>query len=99
MNVETAEEAVKQEWANQPVSLVIHIITLLIMLMGFGATAAVMKDRQDSSAVRMDRFEMRMETVGAKSSDHDAQIAVIRNELGNIKASIDRLPERIREGR
>ena len=91
----TIEREVRKEWHAQPVSLVIHVVTLIVMIAGFGAVIGVMQERQEVQAhLLRDLQSAQMQTYRVDSSQ-DGKIAVLEAGFGQLDRNIDKLIDAI----
>lgn len=79
---------IRNEWHRQPVSTTIHIITLIVMIAGFGGLIQNLSYRSELMEKRIDSVE-EVDREGAKMYGvHEAKIQVLESRLGGIESKM-----------
>lgn len=91
------QQEIRREWHAQPVSMVVHLITLIGMIAGFGVVIGIMQERQDSSTRVQEVLQTQQLQTFQKDATQDGRLSVLENQFGTIDKKLDLVISEVRE--
>jgi hypothetical protein len=79
---------IRSEWHRQPVSTTIHIITLIVMIAGFGGLIQNLSYRSELLEKRIESTESSDREIIKSYGVHEAKIQVLESRLGGIESKM-----------
>jgi hypothetical protein len=83
-----SQTEIQSEWHRQPVSTTIHIITLIVMIAGFGGLIQNLSYRSELLEKRIENTETNDRDIAKIYGVHEAKIQVLESRLGGIETKM-----------
>lgn len=77
-----------EEWHRQPVSTIVHVVTLIVIVAGFLSLLSVQSYKNDLQEIRLDRMEVSDKEEARLYGVHEAKIQVLESRLLGIESKM-----------
>lgn len=79
---------IREEWHRQPVSTIVHVVTLIVIIAGFLSLLSVQSYKNDLQEIRLEKMETSDKEEARLYGVHEAKIQVLESRLGGIETKM-----------